>query len=57
MLKIEIKTGNDVFYQNYSEEIGRLLSIVKVKIQTGIFNGLLKDKNGNTVGFFEEDNN
>lgn len=51
MFRIEIETGHDA--TTYYEDVAELLNEVAQKLQGGIPEGNILDRNGNIVGRFE----
>jgi len=48
---VTIDTSNAAF-EDYPNELSRLFSVINQKINEGVTECLLKDKNGNVVGSF-----
>lgn len=52
MFKMQFKTGNDAFAEYPKIEIFNILNHVGNRIKKGIFNGTIKDSNGNEIGSY-----
>ena len=52
MFKMQFGTGNDSFFDNPEIEISEILNHVGNRIKSGIFNGTIKDSNGNEIGSY-----
>ena len=53
MFKLEFKTDNAAFVDDPMCEPSNVLRRVATRIEYGETSGLVKDSNGNTVGYFE----
>lgn len=55
MMKIEFKTGNAAFEEDFEGEIGRILSNISNLVNSGRSSGKVMDYNGNCVGTWSVD--
>lgn len=58
MLKLQIRTDNAAYEgESLRPELARNLDVVRIQIERGYLQGIIKDSNGNSVGDFviEED--
>ncbi len=55
--EVKIETDNEAFaeWENFNQEVSRLLRYVAAQIAQGYRAGPLLDANGNTVGSYSED--